>query len=121
MRGVLLISHSADIVNGLQRLLQEVAKDVPMTIAGGIEDGLIGTTFDDILNAIETNEADEIYAFYDLGSAKLNLEMAIDSSNKKVTIYDVALIEGSYIAAALLQTGVDDETIQQNLAPLTIK
>jgi phosphoenolpyruvate---glycerone phosphotransferase subunit DhaM len=121
VRGILLISHSADIVNGLYHLLYEVAKDVPMTMAGGLDDGKIGTTFDEISNAIESNEADEIYAFYDLGSAKLNLEMAIEASTKKVTIYDVALIEGSYIAAALLQTGVDDETIKANLAPLTIK
>lgn len=47
--------------------------------------------------------------------------MAIETSRKNVTIYEVPLIEGSYIAAALLQIGVEDEIIQANLAPLIIK
>lgn len=121
MRGILILSHANEIVTGLQRLLAEVAKDVPITKAGGLEDGSIGTSYDSIVQAIESNPADELYAFYDLGSAKLNVEMAMESTEKQITIYDVPLIEGSYIAAALLQTGVDDKIIQSNLAPLVIK
>lgn len=121
MRGILLLSHSNEIVSGLQKLLAEVASDVPITFAGGTEEGSIGTSFDAIVAAIEANPAEVLYAFYDLGSAKLNLEMAIETSQKQITIYEVPLIEGSYIAAALLQTGVEDDIIQANLAPLVIK
>jgi dihydroxyacetone kinase phosphotransfer subunit len=121
VRGIVIISHALDIAKGVKALIEEVAKDVPITIAGGLDGGLIGTSFDDIKHAIDSNAADTLFAFYDLGSAKLNLEMVIEVSTKTVQIFDVALVEGAYIAAALLQTDVEDEVIVQNLAPLQIK
>lgn len=121
MRGIVIISHAREIALGVKALIEEVAKDVPITIAGGLDGGLIGTSFDDIQDAIAANAADEIFAFYDLGSAKLNLEMVIESSQKRITVFDVALVEGAYIAAALLQTDVDNDVIFDNLAPLKIK
>ena len=121
MKGIVILSHASEIAVGVVRLLQEVAKDVPMTYAGGLEDGSIGTSFDLIKDALESNPANELYAFYDLGSAKLNCEMVLEVIEKQVMILDVPLIEGAYITAALLQTGVDDDVIQANLAPLHVK
>ena len=51
--------------------------------AGGTEDNDVGTSMEKIMNAFEENDADEILAFYDLGSAKMNLEMAIEMTEKK--------------------------------------
>lgn len=121
MKGIVILSHAKEIAVGIARLLDEVAKDVPITMSGGLEDGSIGTSFDLIKSAIESNPATELYAFYDLGSAKINCEMVMEVVNKQVTILDVPLIEGSYITAALLQTGVEDDVIQANLAPLQVK
>ena len=119
--GITLVSHSPKIVAGLSDLLSQVAKDVSITIAGGTEQNDIGTSMDKIMTAFEENKADEILAFYDLGSAKMNLEMAQEFASKKVHLYDVAFIEGAYTAATLLQAGVDLSTIQAQLAPLKIK
>ena len=116
--GITLVSHSPKIVAGLSDLLSQVAKDVSITIAGGTEQNDIGTSMDKIMTAFEENKADEILAFYDLGSAKMNLEMAQEFASKKVHLYDVAFIEGSYTAATLLQAGVDLSTIEAQLAPL---
>ena len=121
MRGLLLISHANDIAVGLKKLLDQVASDVPITYAGGLPDGSIGTSFDAIVQALDNNDAKELYAFYDLGSAKMNLEMAIEQSSKQVTIFEVPLIEGSYVAAAYLQAGVEDPIIESELAQLTIR
>ena len=52
-----------------------------------------------IEEAFEANEADTILAFYDLGSAKMNLEMAMEMTDKEVTLYDTAFVESSYTAA----------------------
>lgn len=120
-RGVVLVSHVAQIPQGLARLVAEVAKDVPVTTAGGLADGGVGTSMDRILQAITDNTADEIYAFYDLGSAKMNLELAIEMTDKKVQLFDVAFIEGAYTACALLQADADDKMIADQLAPLKIK
>lgn len=119
--GITLVSHVAEIADGLPKLLNQVAKDVPITTAGGTNDGDIGTSMEKIMKAFEDNSADEILAFYDLGSAKMNLEMAIEMSDKKVHLYDTAFIEGAYTAASLLQAGVDLADIEKQLKPLTIK
>ena len=46
------------VVNGVARLINEVAKDVPVTTAGGTEDNGVGTSFEKILTAFEENKAD---------------------------------------------------------------
>lgn len=120
-QGVLFVSHSKNIARGISDLVSEVSTDVSITFSGGTEDGEIGTDLMDILSAIEENEAEEILAFYDLGSSKINLEIALDMTDKKVHIYDVAFVEGSYTATALLQAGVGLEEIENQLSEIKIK
>ena len=119
--GITLVSHVPEIAEGLPQLLNQVAKDVPITKAGGTNDNDIGTSMEKIMQAFAVNQADEILAFYDLGSAKMNLEMAIEMSDKKVHLYDTAFLEGAYTAASLIQAGVNLEDIEKQLKPLTIK
>ncbi|TOK97578.1 dihydroxyacetone kinase, partial [Vibrio parahaemolyticus] len=44
--GILLVSHVPAIANGVETLIKQVAKDVPITTAGGTSDGKIGTDLD---------------------------------------------------------------------------
>ena len=74
--GMTLVSHVEEIAQGLPKLLKQVAGDVSITSAGGTDDGDIGTSMEKILEAFEDNAADEILAFYDLGSSRMNLELA---------------------------------------------
>ena len=119
--GVLLISHVEEIATGLVKLISQIAADVTIKTAGGTEDGDIGTSFDKIKAVLDEFEEDKILAFYDLGSAKMNLEMAMEFSDKEIILYETALIEGAYVAASLLQADVDLETIEEQLKPLIIK
>ncbi len=119
--GITLVSHVPEIAKGLNQLIKQVAKDVPITIAGGTNDQDIGTSMDKILQAFSDNQASEILAFYDLGSAKMNLELAQEMTSKKIHVYDVSFIEGAYTAAALVEAGVDLSEIEQQLEPLKIK
>lgn len=119
--GILLISHVSDIADGLATLLGQVAGDVTIIAAGGTEDGEVGTSFDKISAAVEEFEEDTILAFYDLGSAKMNLEMAIETTDKNITLYDTAFIESAYTAASLLQVDVPVEDIDKQLAELKVK
>ena len=119
--GITLVSHVSDIAEGLPKLLKQVAKDVPITTAGGTNDGDIGTSMEKIMTAFSENGADEILAFYDLGSAKMNLEMAMEMSDKKVHLYNAAFIEGAYTAASLIQSGVSLDDIEKQLKPLIVK
>lgn len=119
--GLLLISHVEEIATGLAKLLDQVAGDVTIKTAGETEDGEIGTSFDKINSVLGEFEEEKILAFYDLGSAKMNLEMAMEFSDKEITLYETALIEGAYVAASLLQTDLDLEMIEEQLEPLIIK
>lgn len=119
--GILICSHVPEIAQGLPKLLKQVAKDISITYAGGTDENDIGTSMEKISEALTTNTADEILAFYDLGSARMNLDMAIEFSDKTIHVYDTALVESSYVAASLLQARVELSTIEQQLKPLKIK
>ncbi|MDV0431657.1 dihydroxyacetone kinase phosphoryl donor subunit DhaM [Lactiplantibacillus sp. DA1] len=119
--GIVIVSHVPEIAAGVQRLLAQVAKDVSITIAGGTDDHQVGTSMVKITQAFEANTADELLAFYDLGSAKMNLEMAIEMSDKTVHLYDTALVESAYTAASLLQADVSLTDVEAQLTPLKIK
>lgn len=119
--GIVVVSHVPEIAAGIQRLLGQVAQDVSITIAGGTDDDQVGTNLAKITQAFDANRADELLAFYDLGSAKMNLEMAIEMSDKTVHLYDTALIESAYTAASLLQAAVPLADVEGQLAPLKIK
>ena len=57
--GILLVSHVPAIANGVETLIKQVAKDVPITTAGGTSDGKIGTDLDHIQKAIGDNPASD--------------------------------------------------------------
>ena len=42
--GILVVSHVPEIAAGLPKLLKQAAADVPITFAGGTDDGDIGTS-----------------------------------------------------------------------------
>jgi dihydroxyacetone kinase phosphotransfer subunit len=120
-KGIVLVSHVEEIGLGIKRLIEEVAKDVPITVAAGLPEHGVGTSFEKINEAFENNPADEILAFYDLGSAKMNLEMAMEMTDKTVYLMDTAVVESAYTAAALLQVDVPLDVIFDQLNSLKIK
>lgn len=84
--GIVIVSHSSEIASGLKKLIREVAKDISLTAIGGLENGEIGTSFDRVMNAIEENEADNLLTFFDLGSARMNLDLVSEMTDKELTI-----------------------------------
>ncbi|HEN0530715.1 TPA: PTS-dependent dihydroxyacetone kinase phosphotransferase subunit DhaM [Streptococcus agalactiae] len=118
--GIIVVSHSKNIAQGVVDLISEVAKDVSITYVGGTEDGEIGTSFNQVQQIVEQNDKKTLLAFFDLGSAKMNLELVADFSEKNIIINSVPVVEGAYTAAALLQAGADLDSIQSQLAELTI-
>ncbi|AOA03470.1 MULTISPECIES: dihydroxyacetone kinase phosphoryl donor subunit DhaM [Carnobacterium] len=119
--GVVVVSHVPAIAEGVVTLMKEVAKDVSITFAGGTDDNEVGTSFAKIEAAFEENTGETLLAFYDLGSAKMNLEMVMELTDKEVHLYDTAFIESSYTAAALIQAGAELDAIEEQLAPMKVK
>lgn len=119
--GVVVVSHVPAIAEGVVTLMKEVAKDVSITFAGGTDDNEVGTSFAKIEAAFEENTGEILLAFYDLGSAKMNLEMVMELTDKEVHLYDTAFIESSYTAAALIQAGAELDAIEEQLAHMKVK
>lgn len=119
--GVLLVSHVPEIAAGLQSLLAQVAKDVSIVSVGGTNENELGTSFEKISKALNSFEEDIVFAFYDLGSARMNLEIAGEESKKSLVIQPVAFLEGAYVAASLLQADVDLSVIDEQLSQLILE
>lgn len=119
--GILIVSHVSAIAEGTKRLIEQVASSVPVTIAGGIEADGVGTSIEIIQEAIEKNSANELLAFYDLGSAKMNLELCSELMDKQIHLFNAPIVEGTYSAAALVEVGMSFEEISKQLNDMRIK
>ncbi|MBP2622876.1 dihydroxyacetone kinase phosphoryl donor subunit DhaM [Streptococcus oricebi] len=119
--GILIVSHSSLLAQGLFELIREVAPKAPIQAVGGLNQGEIGTSFERIQEAFEQIEGQQVLAFYDLGSARMNLEMLADFSDRPLQTMNVPLVEGSYTAAALVEAGASLEQIMEQLRELEIR
>ncbi|GGB37688.1 PTS-dependent dihydroxyacetone kinase phosphotransferase subunit DhaM [Virgibacillus dakarensis] len=99
--GIVLISHSPKVVEGIKDIIRQVNQDVAIELAGGTDDNQIGTSIDKILKAIErADEGKGVLLVYDLGSAKMNAEMAVEMTDREhIKIVEAPLIEGAYVAS----------------------
>ncbi|WP_353947987.1 dihydroxyacetone kinase phosphoryl donor subunit DhaM [Sporolactobacillus sp. Y61] len=119
--GILLVSHVRDIGDGVKRLLDEVAGNVTIKAAAGTEDNGVGTSFDRISEVVASFKEPRIWAFYDLGSSKMNLDLVSETTDKNLEIKGVSFVEGAYVAAAMLQAGASEDAIESELKPLKVK
>ncbi|AIE59403.1 dihydroxyacetone kinase phosphoryl donor subunit DhaM [Bacillus methanolicus] len=105
--GIVLISHSPEIVKGLESLLKQIQENVPLAVAGGTDDNEIGTDVFKIKQAIESVYSEKgVVILFDLGSALINAEMAIEmlENHPNIKIADAPLVEGAY--AAVVEAGI---------------
>ncbi|RDX01394.1 dihydroxyacetone kinase phosphoryl donor subunit DhaM [Listeria kieliensis] len=119
--GIVIISHSKDVAKGVSDIISQVAADVSITYSGGTDDGGIGTSFDKVNEAFEKNSAEKVYAFYDLGSAKMNIETVMELLDKEIILFNAPILEGAYATAAQVQMDEKPEVIKENLKSIEIK
>lgn len=125
MVGIVAISHSEKIAEGILEITKQMAKDAPIIAVGGTNDGRIGTDINRILDGInEVYSDDGVLIFYDLGSAMMNAEMAIEflDEDKKnnIEIVDAALVEGVISAAVYSNINMNKEFILEEMKKIKI-
>lgn len=108
--GVVFVSHSARIAEGLVELARQMAPSATLIAAGGTDDGRIGTSFDLVSTGIAEADAGEgVVVLCDLGSAILTAETALDflddEARARVRIVDAPLVEGGVAAAVAAEAG----------------
>lgn len=116
--GLVLISHSPKVVEGVKDMIRQVNQDVQIALAGGTEDQEIGTSIDRIQQAIkQADTGNGIVLLYDIGSAKMNAEMAMEMTDQEeVRLAEAPLLEGAYVAAVEAGMGKSADAVVEKLA-----
>ena len=129
---LVLVSHSRTLVEGLQDMVAQVAGDeVRIAIAGGTEDGRLGTSAPTITAALREAigpadaRADGVLVLLDLGSAALSLELALEElepdERAMVQVSNGPLVEGAVMAAVQASVGATlDEVAEAAAGALAI-
>lgn len=108
---LVVVSHVEGIAGGVVELVAQMAPDVTVLPAGGTDEGGIGTSFDRVLAALEDATAADadVVVLYDLGSALLTTESALELLDEevrsRVRVVEAPLVEGSLAAAVAAQGG----------------
>jgi PTS hybrid protein len=111
MVGVVIVSHSQKVAEGIREMaLQMAASQQQVVAAGGMADGAIGTDAVKVSEAIiAANTGDGVVVLVDLGSAVLSTETAFefldDELRAKVKIADAPILEGAISAVVEASLG----------------
>lgn len=112
MIGLVLVSHSKALVGGLRDLVAQMEPEVPLAIAGGTDDGALGTSLDLVMGAIDdADDGDGAVVLFDLGSAEMTAESALefldDEQRARILVVDAPLVEGAIAAASAAGGGAN--------------
>lgn len=118
--GIVLVSHSAKLAEGLAELAAQMAPDVRIIPAGGLPDGGgIGTDYDEVVAATQrADSGDGVVLLYDLGSAQMTAELAVETlaDPSAALVVDAPLVEGAVAAAVAAQGGADRKAVGEAAA-----
>ena len=112
MVGIVIVSHSWKISEGVCDLAREMAQDFENLIsAGGLDDGSIGTDAQRIADAVvEADSGDGVVILADIGSSIMSSETAIELLEDEgreinAVIADAPIVEGAICAVVEAANG----------------
>lgn len=110
---LVLVSHSAQVAAGTAEIAGQMAPDVMLLPAGGI-DGGIGTSVDLVMESVERglaehpDDAGGVVVLTDLGSAVLTTDLVLEMVDpERVRVPAAPFVEGAVSAAVAAQQGGD--------------
>lgn len=115
--GLVLVSHSSSIAEGLAELAAQVAgPSVPIVAIGGAADGSLGTDGGKVLDALRNAAAGGgAVVLMDLGSSVLSVRAAQAELSaeelERLVIADAPLVEGTIAAAVIASTGASPQEV----------
>jgi PTS hybrid protein len=114
--GIVLVSHSAAIADGLTAMALEVAGDGVRVIgAGGGPGGTLGTDGARVAEAIRAADAGGgVVVLADIGSAVLSVRAVLTDGidSTCAVLADAPLVEGAIAAAVTASTGGDLDAVR---------
>lgn len=116
MVGIVIVSHSQKLAEGVKELAEMMARDVQIATAGGLENGMLGTSYEKISRAVEDVCGwDGAVIVMDMGSAAMTSELVVETlKDDDVRLVDCPLAEGAVLAAIAASRGAAlDEVVKQ--------
>lgn len=109
MVGIVIVSHSQKLAEGVKELAEMMARDVQIAAAGGLDDGMLGTSYGKIMMAVEdVCGRDGAVILMDMGSAVMTAELVQENlKDDQVKLVDCPLVEGAVMAAVAAAGGAD--------------
>jgi phosphoenolpyruvate---glycerone phosphotransferase subunit DhaM len=116
--GIVLVSHSGSLARGLGEILLQVGgPEVAVAAAGGTDDGRLGTSYTQIVDAIATvDKGSGVLVLADLGSAVLTARTVLADHETRyrgpdrrvgVVLVDAPFVEGAVAAVVAAAGGAD--------------
>lgn len=117
MVGIVIVSHSRKLAEGVVEVARMMAAEAPLAAAGGLDDGSLGTSYEKICAAVEeVYSADGVMILMDMGSAVMTTEMVLEDLDKpNVVMIDCPLVEGAVLAAVESSGGRSLEEISARM------
>lgn len=114
--GIVIVSHSVQIAQGVAELAAQMAPDVPLRPVGGAADGSLGTDASRIAGAIaDADQGAGVLVVADLGSAILATSAALEILGGdlpgRTRISGGPLVEGAVLAAVQASIGEPLEAV----------
>lgn len=112
--GLVIVSHSAQLAAGVVELAAQMAPNVVLLPAGGMDDGGIGTSLEKVMDALgAADTGDGAVVLTDLGSAVMTAESALEflGGPDNVRLADAPLVEGAIAAAVAAQSGASLDVV----------
>lgn len=112
--GLVIVSHSEKLAAGVVELAAQMAPDVVLAAAGGMDDGGIGTSLEKVMTAMGLADTGAgAVVLTDLGSAVMTAESALEflGSPATVLLADAPLVEGAIAAAVSAQSGASADVV----------
>jgi PTS hybrid protein len=114
--GIVLVSHSASLADGLAELARQMAgPTVEIIAAGGAPSGDLGTDEDAVRNAVRRADRGRgVVVLADLGSSVLTTRHVLESrANGHARLLDAPFVEGAVAAAVVSSAGSSIEDVAQ--------
>ena len=113
MVGIVIVSHSEKVAEGVMELCKQMAPDVAIAAAGGLPGGEIGTDFQRIYEAVEAVRSDDgVAIFFDMGSALMTTEMVMEQfEDVTIKLSDAPILEGAIAGAVTASIGMDLDAV----------
>lgn len=108
--GLVIVSHSRRLAEGVVELAGQMAPDVVIVAAGGMSDGGLGTDYGAVDAALSAaDQGAGVVVLFDLGSARMTADMAVEAlaDPTRAVVADAPLVEGAVAAAVAAAGGAD--------------